>query len=448
MFFGTTPAIISQHLAKLFAKLKPEKIYVPFSGNFVIEQVVSKVSPDTKIIAGDVSLYSNALGFGLCEKDFRLELNPEYLDYMPFFDTLSTPIEKAAAVLYFTDVAQNLTKAKHKYYQDLLLHTRNNAESYFKKAVEKITKVKENLKNFEYFALDANITIENLQQGELIYYDPPYFTGDYEKMFAKLNDIFSYDKTPYGIIDSDKKIEHLEYFSKKGIKALFRTMDKIDIESYKMVFKFQYNYDKFYHLYTNFDTDSFIGRFEPLKSVNPKLPIINKNDVISEKSRIEIIPVPTTIGNHYRILWVGKARMTSGGNCYLIQIDSKVVGLLQIESPLAFGQSNAIIFSDPAAPTSRYKRLSKLILHLCCTETFLKVINERFLWPCEGFITRVFTNHEVSMKYRNLFEITTKEIDKDGNFKYRIMYKNKKLFIDYPTALNEWLKKDGKQLCE
>ncbi len=448
MFFGTTPSIISQHLGRIFAKIKPERIYVPFSGNFVVEQIVSKVSPDTQIIAGDVSLYSNALGFGLCDKDFRLELNPDYLEYMPFFDSISSPIEKAAAVLFFTDVAQNMTKAKHKYYFDLLVHTLNNSESYFRKALEKLNKVKSNLKNFEYFAIDANETIDSFSGGELIYYDPPYFTGDYEKMFAKLDDIFSYDKTPYGIIDSERKMFHLNYFSENGINAMFRTMDKLDLESYNMIFKFQYNYDKYYHLYTNFDTESFIGRFEPLKSENPKLPIIDRSDVITENSVIEIIPIKTTIGNHYRILWVGKARMTSGGNCYLIRIDNKVVGLLQIESPLAFGQSNAIIFSDPAAPTSRYKRLSKLVLYLCCTETFLKVINERFLWPCEGFITRVFTNHEVSMKYRNLFEITTKEVDKDGNFKYRIMYKNKKLYPDYKTALCEWLKKDGRQLCE
>lgn len=447
MFFGTTPAIISQHLAQIFSKLKPEKIYVPFSGNFVIEQIVSKVSPNTQIIAGDVSVYSNALGFGLCDKDFRLKLNPEYAEYMPFFDTLSSPIEKAAAVLFFTDVAQNMTKAKHKYYSDLLLHTKNNSESYFKRALDKIKKVKENLSSFTYFAIDANITIDNLNSGDLVYYDPPYFTGDYEKMFAKLNDIFDYDKTPYSIIDTERKKYHLQYFSDKGIFALFRTMEKIEIESYKMIFKFQYNYDKFYHLYSNFDTESFIGRFEPLKSENPRLPIISKSDIITENSKIDIIPVKTTIGNHYRVLWVGKARMTSGGNCYLILIDGKVVGLLQIESPLAFGQNNAIIFSDPAAPTSNYKRLSKLVLYLCCTETFLKVINERFLWPCEGFITRVFTNYEVSMKYRNLFEITSKEIDKDGNFKYRIMYKNKKLFPDYETALKNWLKKDG-ALCE
>lgn len=165
---------------------------------------------------------------------------------------------------------------------------------------------------------------------------------------------------------------------------------------------------------------------------------------LNAASRIEAVPVSGKIGNHYRMMWVKKAEMGNMGTPVLVLADGKIIGLLVLEGGLKFGTDFVIIVSDPAAPTSRYKRLSKLILHLCCTETVLAMMNERTMWEHTGFTTRVLTNNPVSMKYRGLFDLVKREDFEQGNYKYKLIYQSKALFPDVETALAAWLKKDGK----
>ena len=145
-------------------------------------------------------------------------------------------------------------------------------------------------------------------------------------------------------------------------------------------------------------------------------------------------------------MWVKKAEMTDAGYSFLIFCDKKIIGLVTVESGVKFSTHFASIFSDPSAPTSRYKRLSKLILYLISTKAFLKEFNNITMWEHIGFTTRVFTNSPVSMKYRGKFKLNLREEDKDGNFKYRLIYQNKdKLSKTYKQALNEWYSKYAKE---
>ena len=148
------------------------------------------------------------------------------------------------------------------------------------------------------------------------------------------------------------------------------------------------------------ESERFCGRFQPLQEEVRHCPIITEADEITLQTRIDIVSVNGNLGNHYRMMWVKKAEMGNMGSPFLVLADGKIIGLLVLESGVKFGTDLILIVSDPAAPTSRYKRLSKLMLHLCCTETVLNMVNERTMWEHTGFTTRVLTNNPVSMKYR------------------------------------------------
>ena len=87
------------------------------------------------------------------------------------------------------------------------------------------------------------------------------------------------------------------------------------------------------------------------------------------------------------------------------------------------------------------------MLYVCCTEEVQNMINDKSMWEHVGFTTRVFTNAPVSMKYRSLFDLKEREEETEGNYKYKVIYQNKrKIEPTIKDGLAKWLKKDGKQL--
>lgn len=196
------------------------------------------------------------------------------------------------------------------------------------------------------------------------------------------------------------------------------------------------------------DSTSFVGKFEPLKETVKNLKIIGKDDVITEKSKIDVVLQPCNIGNHYRMMWVKKAQMLDSGWCFLILINGKLLGVLQLGSGLKFGSNYVVINSDPVSPFSKYRKLSKLILYVCCTKEILKLVNDLSMWEHLGFTTRVFTNNAISMKYRGLFELTKREEDKKTDYRYCLICHSKKHLDTVQDGLREWVKKYGNNIKE
>lgn len=450
MFFGTTPAIIAQFLHEEFSRLKPKRVFVPFAGNFIVEQIASLAGKahgfSPEILSTDVSLYSRAIGFGLTDQSFDCRIKPHILEDFPLFENTTSPIERAATVIFFAEVAKMFPKQHIPYYQQLGKHAQARAESYFIKIRNNLEAFKKNTAMLRFFGTDACEMLPLVEKGDVVFYDPPVLLGDYEKMFAPLRDTFDFTEPTYTEMTDEVKQRHLQELREKGATVYYRTNNPLPEppKDYTEVFRYQYKWHGYYCVYANQASERFCGRFQPLREEVEHYPIIGESDEITLQSRIDIVPVNSKVGNHYRMMWVKKAEMGSMGMPFLVLIDGKIAGLLVLESGLKFGTDLVIIVSDPAAPTSRYKRLSKLMLHICCTETVLKMLNEKTMWEHTGFTTRVLTNNPVSMKYRGLFNLAKREDFTEGNYKHKLIYQSKTLFPDVETALAAWLKKDGK----
>lgn len=446
MFFGTTPAIVSQFVHAEIARIKPARVFVPFAGNFVIEQLAAAIDKSIEVHSTDVSLYSLAIGFAAIGRQIPAMLTDEWREHFPMFGQSNDPIEQAAEVIFFADYARNFGKDKHAYYASLNRHARANAERYKQKILGKLRQFVSGLGSFMFYGQDACVILDMVREGDFVFYDPPVLLGDYEKMFGLLeNSVYQWQKPEYTVITDELKATHLFELHRRGATVLYRTNNPIEPpHNYENIYRYQYKYHGHYCLYANKRNTSFVGRFTALREdPNTALRLIGKDDVITPLSAVEVRRVSGQIANHYRLLWVKKAEMTDGGIPFLVFVDGKVAGLMQLSSGLMFGIDLISIFSDPAAPTSRYKRLSKLILYLICTEEMLQMFNDMTMWEHTGFTTRVFTNEPVSMKYRGLFELSERTEDKDGFYKYKLMYHSKRLLPSFKDGLLAWLGKDG-----
>lgn len=412
MFYGTTPQIISQFIAEQLRKKRPKRVIVPFAGNFVVEQIAGSVYPDIEVISTDISLYSRLIGYGLSGTESPgINLKAGVVSMFPRFADLSDPIDKAVAGIFFAEIGQIMKKQKHAYYRGLLKEAVDDQEKYFDEIKAKVEKVKNGVGSLRFLGIDGCKVVEMAEPGDLVFYDPPVILGDYEKMFAPLEECFDFDTPDYTEMTEEVKQSHLQMFVEKGIDCMYRVNNVTEPPAnYEEVFRFQYKYHAFYCVFSNReDSSRFVGRFNPLREENKSLKIITAEDEIREDSEIQIVKAPSTIGNHYRLMWVKKAEMSDAGFTFLVLCDKKLIGILVVEDAMKFGNELAVIFSDPAAPTSKYKRLSKLIINLCCTKTFLEMFNDLTMWEHTGFTTRVFSNNPVSMKYRNLFDLAKRE---------------------------------------
>lgn len=445
MFFGTTPQIISQYLFNELKTLQPKRVFVPFAGNFVMEQLAYKANPKCKIFSTDVMIYSNAIGFGLTGQDFKLEIREEHKKDFKFMTTKKAPIEKAAVVIFFTEISKSLNKIHIPYYRNLYDDAVRNQKSYFAEIMAKLERFDT---KFSYLGQDAVILLKKVKAGDVVLYDPPVIDDnkDYISQYKLLESIIDFDEIEYTPIDMPIKLKILKQLHKKGAIVYWRTNNREDApEGFSEVFNYTYGWNKQYCIYSNREAEKFVGSWIPLKEKIKNIPIISEQDTITRKSKIQVIPQPMPVINHYRLLWVKKAQMTDMGRGYIVLIDGKIIGIIQIASGLKFGSDFVLINSDPAAPTSKYLRLSKLILMFICTKQLLKDFNEYTMWKHTGFTTRVFTNSNVSMKYRGLFKLEKREFDTSSDYKYKLIYHNRdKLAPTYKSALINWIDKYGK----
>lgn len=445
MFFGTTPSIVSQYIHREIQEKKPKRVFVPFSGNFIVEQLAGLADQEIEVHCTDVSIYSCAIGFGFMDKDPDIRLKDEILEEYSGFKGMTKPIEIAAIVVFFSEISQHFSKVDKPYYALMLREAKKNHLEYMNEIMTKLLKFKSNLSKFTFYGQDALEVLKKTKKGDFVFYDPPVLLGDYEKMYEKLRELFHWEEPEYTQMTEEVKMENLQYLHKKGCNVYYRRNDVIDPpENFKEVYRYNYKQDAYYSIISNCTNRSWVGRVAPLKEQVKHYELIDKDQEITEDTKIEFMPVPANVGNHYRLLWIKKAKMTSAGYSYLIFADKKLIGMTTVESGIKFGSDYVVIFSDPATPTSRYKTFSKLILYLINNKEFLNIVNDLTMWEHSGFTTRVFTNAPVSMKYRGTMNLSERKEANDGSWKYCLIYHSKpKLYPTVKEGLKAWIKKES-----
>lgn len=342
MFFGTTPSIITQFLKKILSAHDGRKVFVPFAGNFAVEQVACRYAPQSEIHSTDVSIYSRAIGFGLTGRDFRLGIKDEFkADFGDILDK-QTPLEKAATVIFFCETAKAFVRRdKVDYYAMLYSDALANQVAYHAKILEKLEKIKEVCKNLTFYGIDAVKVLEDVKTGDLVFFDPPVDESnrDYEKQYEAMKLMLDFDDEPYTNLDFGKKIELLEQFHNAGAKVIWRLNNPRDDmpDFLRLIYSYRYKWGGEYCLYSNLSTEPFVGTWSPLRDSEKNIRLISKDDEITPKTDIRIEEIDGAIANHYRLLWVHKAQMTNGGYPFGVFADGKLIGILQVESGLKFG---------------------------------------------------------------------------------------------------------------
>lgn len=451
MFLGVTSEPVRRYVAKVLREIRPGRVFEPCAGNFLIAQIAGLVDPAVELISGDVSPYSCTLGYALAGQDSGVRVRPEVEEQFPGLAGLSTPTDIGAAVMILADYAQNAKKAHLHYYRRLCDDFRVRHAHYLDQARAKVTAARERLpRRFSFKAEDCVESLRRVEPGDLVFFDPPYWEDGYGDMFEGLDRLMSFDavRVSFTAMTDEAKQRVLRMLAERGATVLYRPENPVELEGFRLCFRHQYKAQKAYLVYTNAAPAVALGRSDTFPEHADRLNVVFEDTILATNTRAELIPMRSVVANHFRLLWTNKARPANMGSAFGLTLDGKLAAIISVHAGEQFGVDLALIVSDVTAPYTRYRRLSKLPLHLVLTEEFTARLSDHFLWPVAGYSTVVYSNAPVSMKYRGLFSLVKREDGSDWGFRWKLTYQQRVLrSATIAEAYAEWYAKHGENTC-
>jgi len=199
LFRGIPRGPTRGYTASVVMASKASVVVVPCCGSFSLAAVAREAgAPTERIVCGDISLYSTALGMAIMSNDWRLDLKPEageigelvrkYVD--------GAPIAKAAAVMYAIRVLQYDRKNQTIFLQHVQRELMQEAENYIGQLMEAIVEMAQALRGLRYEARDMWLTLDEYRGDPkaLLLVNPPRYTGGYGRMFKGIERIFDWDE--------------------------------------------------------------------------------------------------------------------------------------------------------------------------------------------------------------------------------------------------------------
>ncbi|MCL1988116.1 MAG: hypothetical protein FWG64_09140 [Firmicutes bacterium] len=460
MFMGSIPTPVQQILGDIVKNWQTSDIYIGCSGNFTIERVLTNITrlPDGQATANlhsnDVTIYSCLLGNYFSGQPLNAKFNENYTGEMSFVKNyMKDGASIITVALLLSKMAVYLTSKPNEYYKKMIDEHIRQWETMFHKTYEKISNIQPFLKSF--FAGDVCEMVDNTPQEAAFICYPPFYSGDYEKMFKAIEGIIDWQPPQYDMIDKDKILAMFQKLTNRRF-FMFGTNDELpEFREYLSGIAQTTNRGVPLYIYSKTQNRRIIL---PNQKIAPLLvERISENEDISDK--IQLIKLKSenfqALRSQYMNPHIKPGAETAS---YGVTVDNKLIGVFAFSaSPTLSNWETHIqtptmyLLSDfPIAP-SKYKRLSKLVLYAALSkESQLLAENLTRKRVC-SLVTTAFSKNPVSMKYRGLFKLLNKsKLDGtrllDGQASSTNMseiYYNSGYKLNYGQKMGEWTLAEG-----
>jgi len=264
----------------------------------------------------------------------------------------------------------------------------------------------------------------------------PTYAGGYEKLFARLEESISWDRPAYQLLTEERREATISRMTEGDYilyddrpRPEFSCVARVDLFGKKTVF-----------IYSNLAMRRGIFR----KKINEKITpydLLMPEEEIPSSAPVTALEVDLSTINHYRNMFLSKKiQPGSGGPCYLVFAAGKLFGFLifQAYSQKGGAKDEIYMLSDFVVPSTRHKRLAKLLLLVTrCTE-MKTILSEKIIRNYKGILTTAFTNQPVSMKYRGIYELAKRG---EGFLNYRAEFTT----TTFKEVTAQWKKRYEKQ---
>lgn len=429
MFTGAVPKPVIEQINRVVDFSTWGSVFVGCSGSFRFDQAVKQAHPSVKVYSNDVSLLTCSIGELALGRSFSLQFK-ERLAFVEDEIAGGTFFDRVAAILVALDMAKYTGSNAHA--KAHFNHYQNNFSGFHTNAKEKLTTYLERIDIEDFYAGDFQQQVARAAEadGGIVAF-PPTYKGGYERLYKFIDENTEWPRPDYGVWDP-KNIENwtLE-LEQAGIR--YCVLSDQEFERLPPVTKYVGATNKPVYTYSNCANSSFRKDRHKVKPFR-YTPIDAKR--IHEGSTVQIIVADAAMMNFLKDKYLSKGIMhVSGMMNFLVLVDGMLVGGF-IYQKSKFGEQDTIYcLSDFSI--SRQRKLSKLIAMLATGRDTIEIIRKRYILPITKIATTAFTNKPVSMKYRGIFELSSR---KPGMLNYQSEVRN----ASAQEIFRNWFKRYGK----
>jgi len=426
-------------------------IYVGCSGNFTIERVLTGVT-GALLHGNDVTVYSCLLGAYFSGQQLNAKYKDSYDGPMKFVrDYMKDDASTIAVVMLLSNMATYLGTKPNPYYEKMIDAHIKQWPHLFDATETKIRGISPFMKSF--YAGDVIEWVDAVPKGQGFICYPPFFSGDYEKMFSVIESIIEWEAPIYEMIDKNKIYDMFRKLTQRDF-FMFGTNDELpEFREHLRGIAQTTNRGVPLYVYSKANKSRVILPNQNVASLMVER--LGEDEDIGDDIRLVVLKSENfhALRSQYMNPYIKPVQESAS---YGVTVGGKLMGVYafnasptlanwgkHIETPTMY------LLSDfPVAP-SKYKRLAKLVLFAALSKES-KLLAERIANKrVRSLVTTAFSKNPVSMKYRGLFKLLNKkELPgvEEGETDMSKIYYNRGWQLNYGAPLGQWTLQEGLNL--
>jgi len=358
---------------------------------------------DCKIWSNDIALYSSLIGNHLAGKPMSMEIADSRYEWLAPYVEPGGVSRVAAVSLLFEMLKQE--KGNNLQQIRLYRHYRERFDEFHHSSCIRISKTLGAIRIDDYTAIDVHDLYRDLPEEWIRVAFLPTYVGGYEKLYERLDRIFSWDAPTYELLTKERYEETVS-FMRRGQYLYLSDYDRNEEGLFAVV---KTGRLRSVYLYSNLPfSKSWVIPYA--KSEKTELALLPDDHPITPESRLTFQPTDNHRMNYYKNLFLKKGiDHTTGLSPLFVFLDGYLFGFLLFDV-IRYGMdqdraTRGIYMLSDFVIASPINRLSKLLLMATRTKELQGLLKEKFIQAVDFILTTAFTDKPVSMKYRGVYDL-------------------------------------------
>ena len=416
-FIGGLPRPLQAMALEAVRSWPVEDIYVGCSGNFGLERALAAAGKTFH--SNDVSMYTCAIGSCLTGQPFTLSVADDTYAWLgPFLGTSSgaATLDTVATLLLCTSLLRGYGKTADYWVRHVEGYRRHFAELHAATKT-KAEKALDGLGVEYFYPGDVLEHIAAAPPEAAVLTFPPTYKGGYERAYKSMEKVLSWPERPsYRMFDEQSARELRDMLTSRPYWLLFNDQLVDELEGYRVGVAFPSLRKRPVYCYGSLGRPR-LSRARELTQ-DPKLKRLPREVEITSASKLRLLKLKAPAFRWLRDELLAKGIIPATPQfLFAVMLDGYLLGLLGLgHNTMPQVMSSLYMMCDVAVPTSRYRRLSKLVLAASLSRELLLLLSDGgMVARAKTMGTTAFTDKPVSMKYRGIYKLQAR---KEGRLHY------------------------------
>lgn len=438
MFRGAVPPDMRRILNEATADWSGENVAIGCSGNFTIERsIYGRVAA---MSGNDVTIFTSTIGRYLAGYPINMDVRLPEFDWMN--EWMTTPVDIAATVMLTVPAygGGSLTNPA-RYYERIRHQYRSQWRELHAKTVERLEGLPFRLASFH--CGDVREFVDDVGDAPIVTF-PPFFAGDYESQYKNLDAIFDWDSPTFPPLDEDGVQQLVADVMDRPRWIIGLPVRPPEFEPHLRGLTQTTSRGKQIFVYAS-DIPVRVATPRNL-GVTPRWPIMQPDEELT--GTIRIAQLHPDEFQHVRSMFMAKSIVPSDapiGSWAVLDGEpgaERIIGVyatgigssrfMERRSPL---DPSAFLLSDMSVTSTRYARLSKLVLYAALSHESHVRFEQLYGRAVRSLMTAAFSDKHVSSKYRGMWHLLGRTEDPKGD--------SHRFRLDYWSELPRWTLKEG-----